>query len=343
MIKRFHMRYTHFSKTERLELSILLKKGHSLRDIGRALKKDPSSVSREIKKNSVNGEYNPHKADHKAYVRRKYSKYQGMKVRENPEIEKYVWEKMQSPFLWSPEQIAGRIRREKGIVVSYNAIYKYLDNTPQGSHLWYLVTKQTRRKKIKRKKRKKELIPNRVWIDEREDSANRREVFGHFEGDTMGRKRSHSANVLSVVRERMSRKLLAVRVPRLRYAMDGFKELLSPYTEIVKSMTLDNGVENVRHEELGCSTFFCHPFSSWEKGSVEQVIGLIRKYIPKKADLKNYSDQEITLIIERINNTPMKCLDWRTPNEVFNEELSKVLSSPTKQAFNFSTGVALDY
>jgi len=338
------MRYTHFSKTERLEISVLLKRGYSHREIGRALGKHHSSVSREINNNSVNGEYDPHKAQHKAYVKRKYSKYQGMKVRENSEIEKYLWEKMQLPFLWSPEQVAGRIRREKGIVVSYNAIYKYLDNTPQGSHLWYLRAQQTKRKRRKKKKKsEKELIPNRVWIEERPVSANQREVFGHFEADTMGRKRSHSPDVLSVMRERFSRKLLAKKVPRLKYAMDGFKDLLALYRKAVKSMTLDNGVENVRHEELGCSTFFCHPFCSREKGSIEQGIGLIRRYIPKKADLKNYSDQDIATIIERINNTPMKCLDWCTPNEVFQEELLKVTLFSAQQPINLSTGVALDY
>ncbi|MFQ6084506.1 MAG: IS30 family transposase [Candidatus Aminicenantia bacterium] len=337
------MRYTHFSKTERLEISVLLKRGYSHREIGRALGKHHSSVSREINNNSVKGKYDPHKAQHKAYTKRKYSKYRGMKVRENPEIEKYLWEKMQPPFLWSPEQVAGRIRREKGIVVSYNAIYKYLDNTPQGACLWYLRTQQIKRKKRKKKKSEKELIPNRVWIEKRPVSANQREVFGHFEGDTMGRKRSHSHSVLSVTRERLSRKLLAKKVPRLKYAMDGFKDLLAPYKETVKSMTLDNGVENVRHEELGCPTFFCHPFSSWEKGSIEQGIGLIRRYIPKKSDLKNYSDQDIATTIERINNTPMKCLDWRTPNEVFQEELSKITSLPAQRLINLSTSVALDY
>ena len=108
MIERFHMRYKHFSKIERLELSILLKKGHSLRDIGRALRKDPASVSREVRHNSVNGEYDPHKAQHKAYVKRKYSKYQGMKVNEHQEIRDYIEEKIRLD--WSPEAVAGRLK-----------------------------------------------------------------------------------------------------------------------------------------------------------------------------------------------------------------------------------------
>lgn len=337
-----HMGYIHFSRTERHELSILRGKGYSLRDIARALGKNPSSVSRELKRNTVHGEYSARKAEHKAYVRRKYAKYQGMKVRGNPEIEQYIWEKMQPPFSWSPEQIAGRIRREKRIVLSYNAIYKYLYRHRYGNYLCrYLKYKRYRSKKRKQIKSVRALIPHRIWIDDRPEIINERIEFGHFEGDTMGRPRHASSQTLVVIRERMSRKLFARKVPRLKYAIDGFENLLRPFKDIVGSMTLDNGVENVRHEELGISTFFCHPYSSWEKGSVEQGIGLLREYIPKKADLKDWSNEVIALIMNRINTTPMKCLDWLTPNEVFEGQLKiKFFTSSLPLSYH---SVALDY
>ena len=332
------MRYTHFSKVERLELSILLKKGYSRRAIALALKKSHSSVVRELKRNKVGGTYDPEKAQHKAYVKRKESKYIGMKVRENTEIEQYIWEKMQPPFCWSPQQIAGRIRREEGIVVSYNAIYRYLYHNSYAYYLCrYLKYKRYNRKRRKQVKSVRELIPNRVWVDMRPEYVHRRLTFGHFEGDTMGRPRYASLETLAVVRERKSRKLFAVKVLRLKYAMEGFKRMLSPYQDIVESWTLDNGVENVRYEELGFTTYFCHPYSSWEKGTVENGIGLIREYIPKKADLKDYSQEDIAAIVDRTNNTPMKCLDWLTPNEVFDEELKvKSLSSRYGKAIQLS-------
>ena len=140
----------------------------------------------------------------------------------------------------------------------------------------------------------------------------------------MGRPRRASTETLVLMRERMSRKILALKVPRLKYAMEGFKILLSPYQGILKSVTLDNGVENARHRELNAATYFCHPYSSWEKGSVEQGIGLVREYIPKKTDLKDYPAETIAVITDRINNTPMKCLNWLTPNEVFEEQLSRL-------------------
>ena len=332
MIERFHMsKYKHFKKVERLELSILLKKGYSLRAIARAMGRSHSSVIRELKKNSVRGVYDPSKAHHKAYVKRRESKYIGMKVRENPEIERYIWEKM--PKGWSPERIAGRIERDKGLSIHFLSIYKYLYRNPYGNYLCkFLKYKRYNRKQRKNKKTVREMIPGRVWIDERPEVVNARARFGDFEADTMGRSKYASPQTLAVVRERLSRKLFAVKVPRLKYTMEGFKKLLSPYQDILESVTFDNGVENIKYEELNIPTYFCHPYSSWEKGGVENGIGVIREYIPKKSDLKYYSDGYIAASVDRINNTPMKCLDWLTPNEVFENELSlKVASSKSYQ------------
>ena len=99
--------------------------------------------------------------------------------------------------------------------------------------------------------------------------------------------------------------------------------LLKPYSDIVKSVTLDNGVENARYLELGVPTYFCHPYSSWEKGQVENTLGRLRRFIKKRSYLNQYTDEQIKDFIERMNNTPRKCLNWRTPNEVFDELLVK--------------------
>ena len=128
------MRYKHFSKVERLDLSILLKKGYSLRAIARAMRRSHSSVIRELKRNSVNGVYNPGKAQHKAYVSKYQAKFIGMKIRNNREIEDYIWEKM--PQGWSPECISGRIEIDKGIKISHMAIYGYLYRNPYGNYLF---------------------------------------------------------------------------------------------------------------------------------------------------------------------------------------------------------------
>ena len=326
------MRYSHFTKNNRTELSILLKKGYSYRDIGKAIKKNPSSISREVKKNSVNGVYDPDKAQHKAYVKRKYSKYQGMKVWENYEIWSYVEEKMRK--FWSPEAIAGRLKIDTNgrLSVKADTIYKYLYSS-YGQHLCcYLKSHRYYKRKRKSKKVKKEFIPNRVSIEERPNIINHRRRYGDYEGDTMGRPKWASSETLTVTRERKSRKLFALKVPRLKYVVEGFGIMLNDLN--VLSFTLDNGLENIRYEKLNVSTFFCHPYSSWEKGSVEQGIGLIRQFIPKKSDLKNYTQSDIDAIIDIINNRPLKCLNWKTPNEVFEEHNKQLIKQEISQNIN---------
>lgn len=311
------MRYTHFCRTERLELSILLKKGYSLREIGSALKKCPSSVSREIQRNRVNGGYDPLKAHHKAYVKRKYSKYQGMKVRTYPELEQFIHETMKRH--WSPETIAGRWRYDhpEAITITPKGIYKYLYSSHGQSLCPYLRYKRYRRKKRVAVKSPRQLIPNRIWIDKRPMIVKNRERYGDFEGDTMGVPR-YTRETIAAVIERKSRYILGRKIERIKYAMDAFGALLQPLPVI--TFTLDNGVENVRYQELGIPTYFCHPYSSWEKGSVEYAFKLIREYIPKKASLTEYTNEDVATVIDTLNNRPRKCLGFRTPKEVFEEQ-----------------------
>jgi IS30 family transposase len=315
------MKYTHFSKAERLELSILRKKGYSLRSIGETMGKSHSSLSRELRRNKVHNSYEPQKAHHKAYVKRKYSKYQGMKVVSSAEIQAYVKEKMKNDG-WSPGNIAGRFNADKGRkILGKDAIYKYLYSA-RGQHLCPYL-KYKRYDKIRRRLRIKTIpakhIPNRISINERPPEIAERTTFGHYEADTMGRPRSVSQQTLVVMRERLSRKLFGIKMQRLKYTVEGFKQIIKPLR--VSSITFDNGVENIRYQELGIPSYFCNPYHSWEKGSVEQGIGLIREYIPKKADLKHFSQAKIDAILERINNTPMKCLNYKTPNEIYSQNL----------------------
>lgn len=307
-----------------MELSILLQKGYSRREIAKAMGRSHSTIVREIKKNSVKRKYDPLKANHKAYVKRKYSKYQGMKVRENREIEQYVKENLKE---WSPESISGRLFLEKGISIKADTIYKYLYSSYGQALCKHLKYKRYGKKKRKNIKGKREIIKDRVFIDERPEFINHRLRFGDFEGDTMGRPRNASNQTLVVLRERLSRKIFALKVPRLKYTVEGFKTLLAG--QPIFSLTLDNGVENARYKELNIFTYFCHPYSSWQKGCVENGIGLIREYIPKKADLADYSHKEIQTIINKINSRPMKCLGYLTPNEVF-EQQSQLLYNQIK-------------
>lgn len=311
------MRYKHFTKSDRIELSILLKKGYSFRDAAGVLGRDPSSVSREVKNNSVNGVYDPYKAHHKARVRRKHSKYQGMKVRESPEIESYIKEKLKSD--WSPEAIAGRlpIDTEGRLSIHHTSIYKYL-YSPYGQYLCqYLQYKRYRKKRRNGTKTAREIIKNRVFIDQRPEIISQRTRCGDFELDTLGVPKTSKETLVGAA-DRKSLYFQAKKIPRLKQAMISAKRLIQSHQ--VFSVTLDNGPENASYQILGVPSFFCHPYSAWEKPIIENVFKRLRRYIPKKSCLSNYSDEQISFIIDRMNNIPRKCLGWKTPKEVFFQE-----------------------
>jgi IS30 family transposase len=321
------MSYSHFNRSDRDEISILLKKGYSRRDIARAIGKNHSSVSREIKNNSTRGIYHPHKAEYKSRLKRRMSKYQGMKIADNPDLEIKMAVGLMAG--WSPEEVAGRIAYlNNGMaVISAKSIYKFCYSN-RGQYLCrYLPHKRYHPRRRGVAKLAKTLIPKRISIDLRPKAVAMQERFGDFEGDTLGRPKHENETLVGAV-ERKSLYFIGCKVPRLKYSMDGLKNILSPHQKIIKSMTLDNGVENARHEELNVKTYFCHPYSSWEKPIIENTFGRLRRFIPKRASLANYTQEQISDIIEMMNNTPRKKLGYRTPTEVFNELYAMATNSP---------------
>lgn len=311
--------YNHFTKNERNELSILLKKGYSQRSIAAVLGKSPPSIGREIKRNTVNGEYDPLKADHKAYVKRWNSKYQGMKIVKNEWLERYIKDKLSR--YWTPEEIAGRLEYEYGYsVITFTSIYKWLYTGRGQTFCNYLPSKRYYRKPRNGLKVVRTLIPNRIPIELRPNIINLRKRCGDFEADTLGVPRESVATIAGAV-DRKSRYFAVKKIERIGLAINAFKEIQSSL--LAHSFTFDNGVENVRHESLGISTYFCNPYSPWEKGSMENTFQRFRRFVPKKSLISKYSEQEIVDICDIMNDTPRKCLAWRTPREVFQEHLAR--------------------
>lgn len=302
------MRYQHISKVERLELSILRTKGYSIREIAVSLGRSPASVSRELKRNKVCGRYDPAKADHKAYVKRKYSKYQAMKIREHPLLEQYIRERLAEG--WTPEEISERLRGEGSSVrVSFKTIYQYLDTAVGERYRVFLPSQAWGR----RKRTKRVLIPNRMFIEERPVAAAARSEVGHFEGDMLGVPRTSSRTIAAVV-DRMSRYIIGEKIRR-RDAIQSYGRMLD--RERVRSLTLDNDVCHALHADLALATYFCHPYRSWEKPTVENTFQRLRRWIPKSANIQDYSVSAIRAIIDRMNRTPRKCLGWKMPVEIF--------------------------
>jgi IS30 family transposase len=330
------MAHHHFTSAERLEISILLKKEYSHRDIALELRCSQSSISREIKRNRVRKRYDPHQAKVKARQRRRYSKYQGMKVRERPDLQKFIIGKMKAG--WTPDEIAGRLKTTRRTLpyISAKGIYKWLYSVHGQRYCHLLCSRQTHPKK-RRPKAERSMIPNRVGIEERPAEANNRSEYGHAETDTtVSGKRHDSTHALAVLHERKARYVRLKKIPNMKPVSmtRALKTMANDLT--LRSITYDNGIENRDHETvasaLKINTYFCNSYHSWEKGGVENTIGRIRRYIPKGANLADYSDDDIARIEHWLNHTPRKCLNWKTPYEIMTENhlfASSILPNPT--------------
>lgn len=320
----------HLTNAERSEIAILLRKGYSHHVIAQALGRSQPSISREIKRNSVRNIYDPRQAKAKARVRRRYSKYQGMKVREYPELQAFIIDHLQ--LGWTPEEIAGYLKTRQKILqyVSAKSIYTWLYSV-YGQEYCPLLCSQQLKPKRRRSKIQHSMIPNRVGIEERPLEANNRSEYGHYETDTaVSGKRHDSTESLAVLHERKARYVRLRKIPNMKpkSMTRALKKMAKDLT--LRTITYDNGIENRDHETvakaLKTQTYFCNPYHSWEKGGVENVIGRIRRYIPKGSNLADYSDRDIAKIEHWLNHTPRKCLDWKTPHEIMIENLLFVSS-----------------
>lgn len=314
---------------------MLLKKKYSHREIADVLGRDHTTVDREITQNSVKGKYNPQKASHKAYVKRKYSKYQGMKIHHDDALENYVKKKLRKR--WSPEEISGRLKQvdTQMTYVSSRAIYKWCYSVWGQRYCKYLPKQRYYRRKRRGKKTKRTLIPNRKGLAERPEAANARSEFGHYESDTFvsGKKHKVKASVSALV-ERKSRytKLRKIRNLKPAVTVRAIKHMSHELVQF-STCTFDNGIENTHHEELQralrIDTFFCDPYSSWQKGTIENTIGRVRRFIPKGANLNDYSARDLQRVETWLNVTPRKCLSYKTPEEVMLENKLLILKQKT--------------
>lgn len=314
--------FTHIKTAERLEIAFLQEKGYSQRIIATMLGRSPNSISTEIKENATKGIYDARKADHKAYVKRKYSKYQGMKVVDDNIARNYIEEKIKED--WSPEQIAGRIKYVDTHIpyVSHRGIYKFIYSVYGRwlePYLRYGKTKRSRDGTTK-----KAPLSNRVFIDQRPQIVGERARFGDWEGDFIVSGKNGSGALLVLV-ERKSRYPIIFKLADRKVATINrvLRMVFGSGQLICESLTLDNDIVFRHHRQMsniiGAPIFFCHPYHSWEKGGVENVNGLIRQYVPKRTDISLLTDEYIKGVERKLQNRPRKCLRYKTPLEVMTE------------------------
>lgn len=329
--------YKHLSLEEREKLSFLKGQRLSLRQIAKILDRKHSSLSRELARNKtgfgkrsreyLTFEYIPCKAqaksDKKAIKQR----------RKAPLKETLIWlfvrTHLREPFSWTPEEISKRLPLEHiNKYICTESIYQYI-YSKQGRRykLWELLpnTRQHRMKKLGRRVQKQRdgKIPGSISIDLRPKVVGRRKQFGHWETDNIiGKITDDSA--LSVTVERVTRYTILDIVQRSANSKTEslISRLLNYPQDLRKTLTTDNGAENSYHYQIttliGLKVFFCHAYHSWEKGTVENTNGRIRRFIPKGMSIDQVTEEYIKQLEYKLNNTPRKCLNYLTPQEKMN-------------------------
>ena len=309
--------YKHLSESDRLSIYHGLQRGDSLRSIAVGLGRDPGTISREGTRNKTPDVYLPDTAGRQYKERRRHCHPKSRLS--DGELRKYVLLKLEKG--WSPELIAGQLRKRFGrTLVNHETIYKFIYESEVGKQ-WklyeYLPRGKKKRTKRHGRKTKKCAVKNRVFIDMRQREANERTEVGHWETDSVLFGYQQALNSSA---DRMSRFTILTKLPSrgAEATTTALTERLSPLP--VKSITADSGPENAEHEQisltLGAPFFFCHPYHSWEKGTIENRNGVVRRYLPKDTNLDDVSQSELDDIAFEINNRPMKCLNFSTPYEV---------------------------
>jgi len=320
-------KYEHLSLEERCRIARLHEDGQSVRQIAAALDRPPSTFSRELRRNGGRQVgYKPSYAHEQAKARR----WSGSRLERDDTLRGLVLDRLARG--WSPEQIAGRLDREKAAIsISHESIYRFIyaqiRRTNDGSWRHYLPRAKAKRGWRGRKGGSPaSFIQGRVSISQRPVSANDRALPGHWEADLILFKTYGQA--ILAAHERLSRILILAIQPNkaaepTAQRLIAWLQILPP--ELRQTITFDNGTEFAEHSrlkaDLGIHTFFCDTHSPWQKGGIENAIGRMRKPLPRKTDLLTLPAKHLDAFAAAYNSTPRKCLDFQTPAEAFLAQL----------------------
>lgn len=326
------MDYQRLSFEEREEISRMLSGGLSLRAISKALKRSPSTISREL--NRKKSFYYRAIRGQARSMRRSRSRRLGQsKIDANPELLKIIINKIQ--LFWSPEQIANYLKETydcKSMHASKDTIYTYIYVQPRGELRDQLI-RHLRDKHLKRRVQGKSAagqksdLADMISIEQRPKEVEDRTIPGHWEGDIIiGDARKQTA--LGTLVERKSRAVILVPLKSKKAAdvRKAFaKEVKKLPKELRLTLTYDQGREMAEHKlftkETKMQVYFAHPQSPWERGSNENTNRLIRDFFPKSTDFTKVTRKEIKRVQHLLNERPRKTLNFRTPYEIFEQVL----------------------
>ena len=324
-------RPTHLQLHEREEIALGLSRGESRRSIARRLKRNASTISREVKAQTEQGlGYRAWRGEERAEDRCRRPR--DGKLDSSPALVEAVVAGLQKR--WSPEQIAKRLRREHpdepAMHVSHETIYKSLFVQGRGSLrkelTVHLRSKRTERRPLGKKNAQGRIV-GKVLISERPPEVNDRAVPGHWEGDLIiGR---NQASCIGTLVERRTRFVMLLHLPHGKTAEhvreQMTKKVLQLPAELRRTLTVDQGKEFAQHARFTCDTnmsvYFCDPHSPWQRGSNENTNGLLRQYFPKGEDLSLFDEAHLDAVAQEMNGRPRQTLDWATPSEALDELL----------------------
>jgi IS30 family transposase len=301
-------------QADRDEIAELRRRGRSLRYIAGALGRPPSTIIEEVRRNKTNGQYDPKRAQHKAYVRRHTASFRGKKIVTHDRLRSFVERHLLDGQ--SPAAIAGRIRcHERRLPrLGKNTIYRFLDS-PYGR----IIQGKRKKKKPRRGRKHVTRLVGRRFIDERPEIIEKRGRVGDAEGDFIVSGKDGRGVLLTVVDRKLRTTFLEpIRTVTVDAVHVAFVRIHGRFPEL-RTLSLDNDILFQMHRTLetllGIPIYFCHPYHSWEKGSVENVNGVIRRDIPKGSDLSRYDDDLFPALEEKLNGRFLECLGYATPTD----------------------------
>ena len=310
---------THLTLEERYQIQAMRRFGAGHNKIARVLGRSRSTIDREVKRNKAADEhYNASRAD--AFARARLRSRARANARR---IDPAVWGRVRSYLpVMTPELIAGRLRLEGcGLRVSHESIYSHIyADKRAGGQLWRLLPCQKlRRRRYGAGRTRRHLIPDRVPIEMRPAIVERKTRFGDWEGDTLADASHRNAVATLVERRSMYVVLAAVKKRTTELVCNAIANALKWAPLPAHTLTLDNGAEFCAHgritEAVGTRCYFARPYAAWQRGLNENHNGLVRRYIPKKSSLANYTQAQLDIIANRLNNRPRKKLGYLTPRE----------------------------
>jgi IS30 family transposase len=313
------MTYKHLSQAERYQIHALMKAGHDQSQIAKLLDRHKSTISWELSRNTGSRGYRPKQACEMSADLAQHS-------RNAPTVEPWVREAACALLCiqWSPEQIASQLP------ISHETVYQHVyADKAQGGTLWkHLRCQKQKRKRYAGGRDRRGQIPNRRPLSERPLHIEARRQVGHWECDTVIGA-NHKGAVVTMVERKSGYAVMAkVEKKTSELVSSAIVDKLQPLAARVKTLTFDNGKEFAGHahidQQLQSTAYFARPFASWERGSNENLNGLLRQYVPKKRAMSTVSDEEIRMIQNRLNNRPRKRLGFKTPAEVFHQSLKRV-------------------